>query len=137
MNILQLSSILLIENKNFTYTFISLFTHPVIIGFVTALATFSFLKWIGSRNCKLSACFSIRIFVMAAANLVFISSKHDSMSSNEKLPKLPKDFHLAFIIVHWFNFLLKIFYSRNISASLKSLSLSASNSGFRLAKVRK
>lgn len=54
------------------------------IGFVTARATFSSLKWIGKRNCKFKACFSILIFVIEAASLVFILSKHVSMSEKHK-----------------------------------------------------
>jgi hypothetical protein len=50
------------------------------IGFVTARATFSSRRWMGRRYCKFRACFSILILVIDAASLVFILSKHVSMS---------------------------------------------------------
>jgi len=51
------------------------------MGFVTALATLSSLKCEGKRNCKLNACFSILIFVIEAASLVFMRSRHVSISA--------------------------------------------------------
>lgn len=53
------------------------------MGFVTARATFSSRRWAGRRNCKFKACCWIRNLVIEAASLVFILSKHVSISVNE------------------------------------------------------
>lgn len=66
--------------KVISYSFLCVFIQAQMIGDVTALATFSSRKCWGSRNCKFKACFSILILVIDAASLVFILSKHVSIS---------------------------------------------------------
>ena len=68
-----------------TYNPLNLLIQPEIIGFETARATFSSRRCTGRRNCKFNACFSILIFVIDAASLVFILSKHISMSEKHKM----------------------------------------------------